>query len=53
MQLVAMFSIDKMRIFGSAVEGGVRVRFRPVVVMVRLRVSLKEMNVSLCKHPQK
>ena len=47
----AVSAIDKMLIFISVVE--VRVRLRQVVVMVRLRVSLEELNVSLCKYLQK
>lgn len=47
----AVLAIDKMLIFVSVVE--VRVRLRQVMVMVRLTVSLEDLNVSLCKYLQK
>ena len=36
--------------FGSVVK--VRVRFRQVVIVVRVRVSVQEINTSLCKYPK-
>ena len=43
-------SIGKTLMFGSVVK--VRVRFRQVVIVVRVRVSVQEINTSLCKYPK-
>lgn len=44
--------LGKKKIYWSAVKVRVRIKLRQVVVMVRLRVNLQEINASLCNIPK-
>ena len=48
----AVSPIGKKMTFGSVVQVRVRVRFRKVVVTVRVKSDLQEINVRLCDVPK-